>query len=78
MEKAITVRCPEDKYRALDHYLTKKGSTLEKEMEAALQSLYDKTVPISVREFLDATSDKPRKERKENARNQNPGSGSLE
>ena len=46
----------EDKASALVLYLSQKGTTAEAELEKALDTLYSKTVPAGVREFIDMKS----------------------
>ena len=46
----------EDKASALVLYLSQKGTTVETELEKALDPLYSKTVPAGVRDFIDMKS----------------------
>ena len=46
----------EDKASALVLYLSQKGTTVETELEKSLETLYTKTVPVGVREFIDMRS----------------------
>ena len=46
----------EDKAAALVLYLSQKGTTVEAELERALDTLYSKTVPAGVRDFIDMKS----------------------
>ena len=46
----------EDKASALVLYLSQKGATVEAELEKALDTLYSKTVPAGVRDFIDMKS----------------------
>lgn len=46
----------EDKASALVLYLLQKGTTVETELEKALDTLYSKTVPAGVRDFIDMKS----------------------
>ena len=46
----------EDKSSALVLYLSQKGATVETELEKALDTLYTKTVPAGVRDFIDMRS----------------------
>lgn len=46
----------EDKAVALVLYLSQKGATVETELEKALDTLYTKTVPAGVRDFIDMKS----------------------
>lgn len=55
MDKTITLEFPAKKLEALPHFLKKKDTTLEAELDYTLARLYEKTVPPTVREFLDDT-----------------------
>ena len=55
MNKTITLEFPAKKLEALENFLKKKDTTIEAEMDYALARLYEKTVPPTVREFLDDT-----------------------
>ena len=55
MDKTITLEFPEKKLEALSHFLKKKDTTIEAELDYALTRLYEKTVPPTVREFVDDT-----------------------
>ena len=46
----------EDRASALVLYLSLKGMTVETELEKSLETLYTKTVPAGVREFIDMRS----------------------
>ena len=46
----------EDKASALVLYLSQKGTSAEAELEKALDTLYSKTVPVGVRDFIDMKS----------------------
>lgn len=46
----------EDKASALVLYLSQKGATVKTELEKALDTLYTKTVPAGVRDFIDMKS----------------------
>ena len=46
----------EDKASALVLYFSQKGTTVEAELEKALDALYTKTVPAGVRDFIDMRS----------------------
>ena len=52
MNKTITLEFPAKKLEALSHFLKKKDTTIEAELDYALARLYEKTVPPTVREFL--------------------------
>lgn len=53
---SITVSFDEEKLSALKMYLTQRGVQVESELERALETLYTKTVPAGVREFIDMKS----------------------
>ena len=55
MDKLIKVRVPESRIKALDYFIKLKGSTLEAEMEKAVDLLYDKFVPKEVRSYVEGT-----------------------
>ena len=49
----ITISMETDKLRATKRYMEKKDADLEGELADALQKLYEKYVPSSVREYID-------------------------
>lgn len=55
-KKTITISFDDEKLNALKMYLTQKNMQAEKELEKALETLYTKTVPFGVREFIDMKS----------------------
>lgn len=57
MNKTITLEFPEKKLEALAHFLKKKDTSVEAELGYALTRLYEKTVPPTVREFLEDSSE---------------------
>lgn len=57
MEKQeIKIGFDSERLNALDFYLRKENSSVQKRMDEALRQLYEKTVPEPVREYLDAKS----------------------
>ncbi len=55
MEKnEITLSFDSEKMRALEFYLGKENTTVQKKMNEALGQLYETAVPEPVREYLDA------------------------
>ena len=50
----ITLSFEEDKLEAMDVFLKKDGSSIQKKMEETLKKLYEEVVPEPVREFVDA------------------------
>lgn len=63
MKKCITVSYEEEKLLALRMYAEQRGVSVEDELAQAAEALYQKTVPASVRSFLDmkVESQKPKK-----------------
>ena len=63
----ITISFDEEKLSAMKMYLAQKNMKVENELEKFLETLYLKTVPSGVREFIDMKSgtvtntEKPRK-----------------
>lgn len=49
----VTLTYDEEKLSALKLYLEQKGQTVESELTAACDSLYVKTVPTNVRDYID-------------------------
>ena len=59
MRKAtLNISFDEEKYSTMKLYLDQKGISIEEELVRYLESLYTKTVPSVVREFLDTASKK--------------------
>lgn len=52
----VSVSFDDEKLSALKMYLEQRGQTIEGELEKALETLYAKTVPAGVREFLNLRS----------------------
>lgn len=48
----VSIEFDEHKVKALKIYLEKKDTTVEEQMKKALESLYEKSVPAGVRDFL--------------------------
>lgn len=62
----INISFDEEKTAALKLYLEQKNSTIEKEMENCIETIYTKVVPSNVREFIDmrtGTAIKPQKKK---------------
>ena len=51
--KTITITLEQEKYEALNFYLTKREKDAQKELEGALNKLYEETVPQEAREYID-------------------------
>lgn len=51
---SLTLSFEADKLEAMDVFLIKNGSSVQKKMEEALKKLYEEAVPEPVREFVDA------------------------
>ena len=57
MKKAtITISFDEEKLSALKMYLAQKNLNVESELERSLDTLYTKTVPAGVRDFIEMKS----------------------
>lgn len=55
MEKSeITIAFDHTRLEALEFYLKKENSSVQKRMDEALRHLYESTVPEPVREYLDS------------------------
>lgn len=52
----ITISFDEEKLSALKMYLTQRGVQVESELERSIETLYTKTVPAGVREFIEMKS----------------------
>ncbi len=52
----ITISFDEEKFSALKMYLTQKNMQVETELEKSLDTLYAKTVPAGVRDFIEMKS----------------------
>ncbi len=48
----ITVNFDEEKATAIKMYLGQRNTTIESELEKALDTIYNKVVPVGVRQFL--------------------------
>lgn len=64
----VSIEFDEHKIKALKIYLEKKDTTVEEQMKKALESLYEKSVPAGVRDFLsmsyEDTAKTPKKPKK--------------
>ncbi|MBQ7829857.1 MAG: hypothetical protein IJ345_06265 [Clostridia bacterium] len=57
----VSVSFDDEKLSALKMYLEQRGQSVESELEKSIDTLYAKTVPAGVREFLDLRSGIPTK-----------------
>lgn len=58
MKKAtITVQFDQEKLRALQYYVGKKSSSLDRELDGFLQHLYEKAVPAQTREYIESMAE---------------------
>ena len=64
----IQLSYDEDKVEALKIFLEQKSSTIESELVVLLDSLYRKTVPLDVRNFIDVRSGRPPQVQKRRSR----------
>ena len=55
----ITLAFESEKLEALEYYLRKENSTVQKKMDEALRQLYEATIPEPVREFVGRKSPAP-------------------
>ena len=64
----INIAYDSEKLSALKMYLGQKNTTVEKELQKALDALYGKTVPAGVREFIALRSgtESPAEKKKKN------------
>lgn len=53
---AVTISYDEEKFSALKLYLEQRGTQVEGELTKALDTLYTKTVPAGVREYIELRS----------------------
>lgn len=80
----ITISFDEEKLSAMKMYLAQKNMQVENEMEKFLETLYLKTVPSGVREFIDMKSgtvtntEKPRKTKPFSSSSSAVGAGGQE
>lgn len=71
----VTISFDEEKLSALRLYLKPKDQQVEPELEKALDTLYTKTVPQGVREYIDMCAASPRsapKSRRQRPADQHP------
>ena len=64
MKKTVTVSIDEVKLSALKLYLEKKGQTLEDELEKCVETLYLKSVPAGVRDYISLSMGNTEKKKK--------------
>ena len=62
----IAINYDGEKLSALKMYLGQKNTTVEKELQKALDALYGKTVPAGVREYLALRMEAPAEKKKKN------------
>ena len=55
----VTLTFDDEKLEALEFYLRKENSTVQKRMDEALRKLYEEMVPEAVREFVDRKASPP-------------------
>lgn len=53
----VSIQTESEKLRATRKYMEKKEVSLEQELADALQKLYEKYVPATVREYIDETAE---------------------
>lgn len=52
-QSTIQISFDDEKLKALKRYIAKRDSTVEAELQKAIQRLYEKVVPPPVREYID-------------------------
>lgn len=62
MERNITVKISERRYDALNFILEGKGTTLEKELDDALEQIFNKHVKGDLRSFVEKAEGRARAE----------------
>ena len=60
----IALSFDEDKLSALEFSLKKEGTSTQVRLEVTLAQLYEQTVPVPVREFLDSRAAPPARPRR--------------
>ena len=60
----IALSFDEDKLSALEFSLKKEGTSTQVRLEETLAQLYEQTVPVTVREFLDSRAAPPARPRR--------------
>lgn len=72
MKKAvIQLKYDEEKLEAVKRYMGRKQVVLEEELRETMQKLYEKHVPLAVREYIEGRSDEERVEpRRKNMQNE--------
>ena len=56
-QETLSISMNAEKLRATKKYMEKKELSIEKELADALQKLYEKHVPATVRDYIDETAD---------------------
>lgn len=79
----VCISYDEEKLSTLKLYLSQKGMQVEDELTKALDVIYDKNVPVSVRRYLNLLSGNeetsvPRTRRRKNEVNTNPDTEVIE
>ena len=78
IKKTITINCSNEKYESVRLYIKERGSTIEKELSNALDQLYLKTVPSSVRAFIEMKEHSQKKAPATDIASASTGSGGTE
>lgn len=67
----IQIKYDEEKLEAIKRYMGRKQVVLEEELKETLQKLYEKHVPLAVREYIEGRADEERVEpRRKHVRNE--------
>ena len=65
-QASVTIKYEEEQLNALRQYMGRKDADFESEMSEVLGKMYEKYVPLAVREYIDSREDVPSVIRKAN------------
>ena len=58
-QATLQIKYNEEKLNAIRQYMDKKDAKLQNELEEVIQKLYEKYVPMPVREYIDSRPQEP-------------------
>lgn len=58
-QATLQIKFNEEKLNAIKQYMDKKDTKLQNELEEVIQKLYEKYVPMPVREYIDSRLQEP-------------------
>jgi len=70
----ITVSYEQEKLKALQFYMGKKGAVLDVELDGFVQKLYEKYVPAQTREYIESMAEPEEKPRSRLSHSTHPAS----